>query len=195
MIDHAPRKPQQFYRRAVGILLLGCAFWAFFHTADSDPASAGTQEETQATDLNRQSQKVVVHLYFADRNNSFLNSEQRIMLQPADPVGFARAIVQSLIKGPQKGLLRTLPTGTELSALYITPDNVCYVDLSEAVRKNHPGGSNSELLTIYSVVNSLILNITEIARVKVLIGGNETSTLAGHIDLQYPVKAYMLIVR
>ncbi|UCD82415.1 MAG: GerMN domain-containing protein [Desulfobacterales bacterium] len=179
----------------MGILLLGCAVWAFFQNADSDPARASTREVQQGTDLHRQSQKAVVHLYFADRNNSFLKSEQRIMLQPADPVGFARAIVQSLIKGPQKGLLPTLPPGTELSALYITPDNVCYVDLSEAVRKNHPGGSNSELLTIYSVVNSLILNITEIERVKILIGGNEASTLAGHIDLQYPVKAYMLIVR
>jgi spore germination protein GerM len=124
-----------------------------------------------------------------------LKSEQRVMLQPPDTVSFARAIIEALIKGPQKGLLQTLPNGTALHALYITPDNVCYVDFSEAIRTNHPGGSNSELLTIYSVVNSLILNIPRIERVKILIDGNETSTLAGHIDLQYPVKAHMLIVR
>ena len=117
------------------------------------------------------------------------------MLHPSDTVGFARTIIEALIKGPQKGLLRTLPEGTVLNALYITPDNVCYVDLSDAVRTHHPGGSNSEMLTIYSVVNSLILNIPQIERVKILIDGNETSTLAGHIDLQYPVKANMLIVR
>jgi hypothetical protein len=45
------------------------------------------------------------------------------------------------------------------------------------------------------VVNTLILNIPQIDRVKILVDGNETSTLAGHIDLQYPAKAYMLIVR
>jgi hypothetical protein len=82
-----------------------------------------------------------------------------------------------------------------LNALYITPDNVCYVDLSEAVRSQHPGGSNSELLTIYSVVNSLILNIPQIKQVKILIGGNESSTLAGHIDLQDPLRAHLLIIR
>jgi spore germination protein GerM len=194
-IRHAPCKPQQIFSKAVGIFLLGCAVWAFFQNAGVNRARASNQEVQPGSDLLLQSQKAAVHLYFADRNNSFLKSEQRIMLQPSDTVEFARAIVQSLIKGPQKGLLRTLPSGTQLSALYISSDNVCYVDLSEAVRKNHPGGSNSELLTIYSVVNSLVLNIPEIKWVKILIGGNETSTLAGHIDLQYPVKAYMLIVR
>ena len=195
MTDHAPCKPKRILRRTLGVFLIGCALGAFFQNAGRNPARASSQEVQQRTNLARQSQKAVVHLYFSDLNNSFLTSEQRVILQPPDTAGFARAIVEALIKGPQKGLLRTLPPGTELNALYITPDDVCYVDLSEAVRKNHPGGSNSELLTIYSVVNSLILNVPEIERVKILISGYETSTLSGHIDLQYPVKAHMLIVR
>ena len=94
------------------------------------------------------------------------------MQRPDDPVVFGRAIVEALIKGPQKGLVRTIPAGTGLSAIFIDSENVCYIDLSEAVQKNHPGGSNSEMLTIYSVVNSLILNVTEIRQVKILINGN-----------------------
>ena len=117
------------------------------------------------------------------------------MYQVHDPVEFGRAVVDALIKGPQTGLIRTIPAGTELRAIYLDPDNVCYVDLSEAVRTHHPGGGRSEMLTIYSVVNSLILNVTEIKRVKILIDGNEASTLAGHLDLQSPFKAYMLIIR
>ena len=195
MGDHAHGNQKRIFRRTLGILLIGWALWAFCQNPGRNPARAGSQEEGQPPEPPGQSQKAAVHLYFADRNNYFLTSEQRVILQPPDTVGFARTIVEALIKGPQRGLLQTLPTGTELNALYITPDNVCYVDLSEAVRANHPGGSNSELLTIYSVVNSLILNIPEIQRVKILIGGNETSTLAGHIDLQHPVKAHMLIVR
>ena len=117
------------------------------------------------------------------------------MHQPDDPLASGRAIVEALIKGPQKGLVRTIPVGTELSAIYIDSDNVCYVDLSETVKKNHPGGSNSELLTIYAVVNSLILNVSEIERVKILIDGNEAQTLAGHINLQFPFRAHMLLIR
>lgn len=192
---HAHSQPRAAFRRTLTILLAGWAVWVILLCPATAPAQKDSRQGQQPDDLPATSQKAVVDLYFADWNNSFLRSEQRTMLQSPDAVSFAREIVEALIKGPQKGLLRTLPEGTVLNALYITPDNVCYVDLSEAVRTHHPGGSNSELLTIYSVVNSLILNIPQIKQVKILIGGNESSTLAGHIDLQDPLKAHLLIIR
>ena len=147
-LNHRARsQPRAAVRRAATILLAGWAIWLIFLYPAAAPA--------QPDDLPATSQKAVVDLYFADRNNSFLKSEQRTMLQSPDSVSFARDIVEALIKGPQKGLLRTLPEGTVLNAQYITPDSVCYVDLSEAVRTHHPGGSNSELLTIYSVQNHI----------------------------------------
>jgi spore germination protein GerM len=112
-----------------------------------------------------------------------------------DSVEYARSIVKALIKGPQISLARTIAADTELRAIYIISDGVCYVDLSQAVGKDHPGGCNSELLTIYSVVNSLILNVPEIKRVKLLIDGEEVQTLAGHIDLEFPLEANMLLIR
>ena len=107
----------------------------------------------------------------------------------------AHAIVSALIKGPQKGLINTIPAGTRLNALFIAPDGTCYVDLSEEVSRNHPGGSKAELLTIYSMVNSLVLNVPEVEGVQILIDGNEAPTLAGHIDIQLPFKANMLLIR
>jgi spore germination protein GerM len=136
-----------------------------------------------------------VHLYFAGRNSSFLMAEQRTVLHPDNPPGLAETIVNALIKGPQRGLVKTIPAGTRLNALYITPDGTCYVDLSAAIKKNHPGGSKSELLTVFSIVNSLVLNVPEVERVQILIDGNEAHTLAGHIDLQLPFKANMLLIR
>ena len=140
-------------------------------------------------------QKSPVHLYFAGRNNYFLRAEQRVVLHADDPQGLAAAIVQALIQGPQKDLLKTIPADTRLNAIYIIPGGTCYVDLSEAVSKNHPGGSKSELLTIYSLVNSLVLNVPAIERVQILIDGNQAPTLAGHVDLELPVKADMLLIR
>jgi spore germination protein GerM len=122
-------------------------------------------------------------------------SEQRVVTHSADSVAYARSIVEALIKGPQTSLVRTIASDTKLRAIYIIPDGVCYVDLSQAVGKDHPGGCNSELLTIYSVVNSLILNVPEIKRVKLLIDGKEVQTLAGHIDLVFPLEANMLLIR
>ena len=176
-------------------VLIGCFF--------SFPISqSGGQTESEVGNRDRfdkgllkQSKKIQAYLYFADRNNLYLKSEQRIIQQPDDPVAFGRAIVEALIKGPQKGLGRTIPAGTGLGAIFIDSEKVCYVDLSGEVRKNHPGGSNSEMLTIYSLVNSLILNVSEIKQVKILIDGNEAPTLAGHISLRHPFRAHMLLIR
>jgi spore germination protein GerM len=142
-----------------------------------------------------QSNKSVAHLYFADRDYYYLMSEQRVVPHSDNSVDFARAIVEALIKGPQKSLVRTIAANTKLRAIYIAPAGVCYVDLSSDAGNDHPGGCNSELLTIYSVVNSLILNVPEIKRVKLLIEGKEVQTLAGHIDLAFPLEANMLLIR
>jgi len=195
MIDTAPSPWVRFFPWLLGALLIGYVTLHPFQLADAQTQSISRDDSQLNSDSPQPSDKIAAHLYFADRSNSFLKSELRIMRQPGDPVEFGRAIIDALIKGPQKGLIRTIPDGTELSAIYIDPNNVCYVDLSGPIRTKHSGGINSELLTIYSVVNSLILNVSEIKRVKILIDGNEAPTLAGHINLQLPFRANMLLIR
>ena len=181
--------------RALGVLLAGCI--ALMSMPAVSVSAAGPDGETVTVPSGRSAptQKSLIHLYFAGRDSNYLMAEQRVVPHPDDPAGLADTIVKALIKGPQKGLLKTIPADTQLKAIFITPDGTCYVDLSETVSKNHPGGSRSELLTIYSMVNSLVLNVPEIERVQILIAGNEAPTLAGHIDLQLPVKANMLLIR
>jgi len=141
------------------------------------------------------SDKLVVHLYFSDKSNSFLTAEERTLFHSDSPAEFAKIIIEALIDGPRKQHMRTIPESTTIRALYVTRDGTAYVDISNTIRDSHPGGIKSELFTIYSIVNSLILNIPEIDAVKILIGGRESMTLAGHIDLSFPFKANMLLIR
>jgi spore germination protein GerM len=186
---------KRIFFKALGIFLAGCA--ALMTVAAGTVSAAGPerQDAPPPGGMAVTTRKSPVHLYFTDRSSYFLRAEQRVVLHPEEPLGLAVSIVEALIKGPQKGSLKTIPANTRLNAIYITPDRTCYVDLSEAVRKNHPGGSKSELLTIYSLVNSLVLNVPEIARVQILIEGNQAPTLAGHVDLELPVSADMLLIR
>jgi spore germination protein GerM len=139
--------------------------------------------------------KAVVSLYFADDENALLKSEERKISRLSDPSGLGRAIIESLIKGPEGGLGRTIPEETSLKAFNVEKDGSAYADFSSAIRDKHPGGSSSELLTVYSIVNSLTMNIPEIKRVKILIDGRESTTLAGHIDLRFPLKANTALVK
>ncbi len=180
---------------AVLIILTGVSIYMFFlYISENSPSF---NRFDQPLDIKRiqPPEKVIVYLYFANKENTFLIAEERTLFHPDDPVEFGNIIIDALIKGPQKKLMRTIPSTTELRAFYITQNGTAYVDLTETLKDNHPGGSKSEILTIYSIANSLILNIAKINAVKFLIGGHEATTLAGHIDLSTPFKANMLIVR
>ena len=123
-------------------------------------------------------QKRQVHLYFGDSSGRYLTAEQRVVEEPADVVSAARGLVEALIQGPLHGGTRTLPQDSSLRSLFVTPEGVAYVDFKADAFEHHPGGVETEMLTIYSIVNTLVLNMEEIRWVKLLIGGQEAATLA-----------------
>jgi len=173
-------------------IIVGSAF-AFFvfilPAISSEPDTFATSIEAKYPE------KSIIHLYFANKENSFLIAEKRLLVQPDGPAQMGKLIIESLIKGPKEGLMRTISSDATLRALFVTEDKTAYADFSPVIREKHPGGCKSEIITIYSIVNSLILNIPEIDMVKILIDGRESITLAGHIDLRFPLKADMLLVR
>jgi len=142
-----------------------------------------------------QQRKMTVYLYFSDDQNAHLVSEDRILLVTDDPLEIGRSIIQDLIQGPRGKLVRTIPIGTTLNAIYISKNGTAFVDFSDTIREKHPGGSQTELLTVYSIVNSIVLNIPQVQRVKILIDGREVVTLSGHIDVTTPLPANMILVR
>lgn len=145
--------------------------------------------------LAGQGDKQVVHLYFADTKKPFLVAEARVMVNPGDPVTFARQLVVELINGSARGNLSTLPAGTQLRSFFLLDEGTAVVDFSAQLRENHTGGCRQEQLTLFSVANSLILNVSEIERVKILIDGTEAQTLTGHLTLEFPLTADMLLTR
>ncbi|MGD8701789.1 MAG: GerMN domain-containing protein [Desulfosarcina sp.] len=140
-------------------------------------------------------EKRVVHLYFADANKPFLVGEPRVMVDTGDPLTFGRQLVRELITGPTNDNLATIPKGTQLRALFLLDDKTAVVDFSHHFLENHPGSCRLEQLTLFSVVNSLALNIAEIERVKLLVNGVESQTLAGHVPLEFPLTADLLLTR
>lgn len=162
------------------------------HPSSGSENQTGRKSSVPDTQLPK---KTVAHLYFVDKGKPYLAAEERVLVSSDDPAQFGKSILEALIAGPEQEFVRTIPQNVELNALYVTPDGHAYVDLSESVSTMHPGGSETELLTLYSIVNSLVLNVPGIEMVKILIDGRESDTLAGHIDLRFPFKANMLMVR
>jgi germination protein M len=121
-------------------------------------------------------------LFFSAADEPVLKPERRKIELREDLVSQAKLVIEELIKGPVKRSLKpTLPEGTRLQELFFS-DGVAYVDFSKELRENHWGGSEGELHTIFSIVNTLIYNFPQIARVQLLLSGEEIESLLGHID-------------
>ncbi len=123
-------------------------------------------------------------LYFGAAGAEHLQAEVRTLRQGAEPVELV--IVRELLLGPQtKGLVRTLPPEARLLSIQVT-DGTAAVDFSRELQTKHWGGSAGELLTVYSVVNTLT-EMPGIERVQFLIEGEKVESLAGHLELTEPV--------
>jgi spore germination protein GerM len=179
-----------FFGAVVAAAAAGVGWYAARKSSTLEPEIAAVKIRAEMPVVKR-----AVHLYFGDRQGRYLSAEQRMVDQPADQALFARRLVQALIDGPMAGKSRTLPRDARLRALYRLPDGSVVVDFDAEAFANHPGGIETELLSIYSIVNTLVLNVTGIRSVKFLIGGFEADTLAGHVELNEPFSADMMWVR
>jgi spore germination protein GerM len=90
------------------------------------------------------------------------------------------------VDGSKTGLVNTFPLKTDIISVKIDSDQTARVSFGQNLAANHPGGSASEMATIYSLTNTLIANIPEINKVKILIEGKEQESLKSHIDIRNP---------
>ncbi len=135
------------------------------------------------------------HLYFASRNGRYLQAEER-GIESQDTSSAIVAIIAALLEGPEDAtLVATTPKGTQLLHQFVTDDGTAYVNFNSELSRLHPGGVTAERLTLYAIVNSLVLNLDEVERVQLLLEGKPAPTLTGHLDIRHAKVANLLIVR
>jgi hypothetical protein len=71
-------------------------------------------------------------------------------------------------------------------ALFLA-DGRAYVDLGGPIASGQSGGSLNEALAVYAIVNAVTVNLPDIRAVQILVDGRQVDTLAGHLDLRYPL--------
>jgi spore germination protein GerM len=134
-----------------------------------------------------------VTLYFLHTEELKLATEKRAISQAANTVEQIKLTVAELIKGPTTMLERTIPEETQVREVFLDEKGCAYVDFSRDISQKHPGGTTGELITISSIVNTLTTNFPEeIRKVRILIGGREAETIAGHIDISRPIFPFEL---
>lgn len=130
----------------------------------------------------------ILTLYFANADGTDLTMEERVVEVNANQTR-EKTILEQLIAGPvEKDSARTIPAETKIRDVTTTDDGTCYVNLSEDFVLKHTGGEKEELLTIYSIVNSLC-ELDHIDKVQFLIEGKKLDTYKGSMQFKTPFTA------
>jgi spore germination protein GerM len=159
------------------------------------PESIGPSSKAGDSAQVREATTRRVHLYFADQTGNYLQAEER-KIMAEDAISAIEAIMTALLEGPDDPkLVSTIPAGSHLLHVFVTDDGTAYLDFNLELPRLHPGGVTAERLTLYAIVNSIVLNLEDVERVQLLFEGKAVSTLAGHLDISQAKTANLLIVR
>ena len=130
----------------------------------------------------------LVELYFPG-DDLRLHAESREIPEESDTKNRLTRILQELAAGPDSVDLYS-PLSSELTVgwIHINAEQVAYIDL---VPNGEGGqlawGSGHEILSVYSIVNTVLLNIPEITSVILLRNGQQHPSFAGHLDTSRPL--------
>ncbi|NLY89157.1 MAG: hypothetical protein GX085_06000 [Firmicutes bacterium] len=130
------------------------------------------------------------HLYFAAPENKGpeLWAEERELPEGAkSPSDLARRLLEELFAGPGEKslLLPAVPPGGWVRELWVN-GKTAVVDLKAELEPAVQGGI-AELLAVYSIVNTLAVNL-DLESVTLLVAGEKGRTLGGHLVLGEPLK-------
>lgn len=145
--------------------------------ASAPPAQAGSDDV----------RKITARLFYVAPEGTRLTSVEREVPFAEQTATQARHIIEAQLAAVDAPLVSAIPAGTTLRAIFVTPDGSAFVDLSREMAAAHPGGSIGELLTIYTIVQALTVNLPAVTSVQLLVDGKEVDTLAGHADIKRPL--------
>jgi hypothetical protein len=176
-------KKRYFIYINITVILLGLLL--IWYAGRPKPERTVSAAPAQLTDSDSQelAQRDVT-LYFASADGDFLVSENRL-ISCRDEEDCAAEVVRALISGSQQDGVAVLPSRAQIHGATFEA-GTAILDFSPELSTGHPGGSQSELLTIYALANSVAVNFPHIRQVAIRIDGQPVETLKGHVDLRRP---------
>lgn len=188
-------KKTTIFLGGIGLLLLAGAVIFVFLTSGGDEKEERINKYIPSTFSSTFEKNKIVRLYFTSPAGIFLvREDHKIASWPAYVTEQAKQIIEELIKGPKIKLIPTLPETTKIREIYFH-NGILYLDMSGEMVKDHLKGTGGELLTIFSIVNSIMTNLPSISGVQILVEGKPITTLAGHIDAAQPLKPDFSLVK
>ena len=177
-----------------GAIFLALAGTAAFYTVSRDPGDDAigkldAAEPATADEVPEDMELLAADLYFPGNGGALRAERQELAVGPGATERIS-AVVAALLAGPQDESLQTpLPNTVSLRKVYLTGEGTVFLDLESTGGEPPPAsGSQREVMTVYSLVNTVLLNFEEAQSLVLLWNGRQLKTFAGHLDTMRPLK-------
>jgi hypothetical protein len=169
---------------ALALLAIGLGLYALhLHRKVARDAQIAAEQQMAAPAGNGPPEPVI--LYVANDSDGTMGKTQVSVVLPAERSERDRAVLRTLMAQYSKaGSPHPVGEGSDIRQVYLMGDDTAIVDTNSSFADAHPSGVLAEELTVASVVLTLNANDNKIAKVKILVNGQERDTLAGHADLR-----------
>jgi hypothetical protein len=164
--------------------IVGLSAWAVTIGVDRLARPEPEPEEPPPAPPAPMTAHITATLYYGSLDGRTLVPVRREVPFAEGVMAQGREVLLRQLEEAPEGYLQVVPTGTTLRGFYVTARGDAFVDLSPDVSTAHPGGSLSELLTVYALVNVVTTNLPSTRRVQILVDGKEADTIAGHVDVR-----------
>lgn len=130
----------------------------------------------------------ILKLYFTNADGTDFQVEDRVVEVNANQAR-EKTILEQLIAGPlEKGCYPTVSADTKIRDVTTTKDGICYVNLSQDFLTKPVAANINEIVTVYSIVNSLC-ELEEVDKVQFLMEGEKIEDYKGMLDFSTPLTA------
>lgn len=125
-----------------------------------------------------------VTLFFGDEG-TYLAREAREIGSCDDPNSCLKSVLDELLNGPVGEFEETIPDGVNIDTVSIEGE-IATIDFNQAFLEAMLSGSSAEMLAVYSIVNTVVVNFPEIKKVKLNVHGKSDVVLK-HLDISEPL--------
>ena len=139
---------------AIGVVLLGLLAWGVSQTLER--LVTPEPETSEAADtVPAATGHITATLYYGSEDGQALVPVRREVPLAEDVVAQGREILEAQLQPAPEPYVSVIPPGTTLRSFYVTERGDAFVDVSPELSSAHPGGSFTELMTVYAVVHAV----------------------------------------
>jgi spore germination protein GerM len=125
-----------------------------------------------------------ITIYVPNDSQGSLMKRDAVATTANDSNSRARAALRALLSAcRENGSPHPISGAPDIDAVFIVDNNLAVIDANAALSKGHASGIMVEQLTVAAMAETLAANVPGITRVKLLVDGKDSGTLAGHLDL------------